>query len=459
MTGALLFSMKGFAQTLSMSGGLSSEVRSMDVTDDSTRLLVGGGFRYAGTDSLLARALVAWHHAAWDTAGLGGGSGDTLTQHQIVGKRVFDMAWFHDTLFCETSEENWQYDTSLHDVVYLVNGAWHPCVTATGAYGPYTELIKCNGHLFGGGVATNINGIFMPGVKEWSGGAWHALPNTPFTDPASSEVRCATFWHNKYYFAGLFLASGALRVIEYDGTDQWAPVGEGIGANWVNAIAGFGDTLYAGGFINPTVDLPTEHMRLWNGSAWTQFFPDIVRYIGQVWDMQTYHGVLYINGPFRFVGDATIYTLLRFDGHELCAIGGPTVGAAPRMAFMNDTLYYSLASEHPTLPFQWIGRLPLTDLVPDRCESIATSIPGPGTLARVRVSPDPARNELVIDLSGGAGERPSRIQLYNALGQASLTVPVRGAVCRVDVSALPAGMYSGRSLEAGPDLFFRFIKE
>jgi hypothetical protein len=437
-----------------MDGGLNWQLRCMAVDSSNQRILVGGRFRYAGMDSMLAKGLVAWEHDHWSMTGLADGSGDTLAPDYATGKLLLDMAMYHDTLFGFVSSDEWHYDPSLTDIIYLANDEWHPCATTRND--PF-KLLVCNGHLFGGGPADTVNGQFMSGVKEWYGGSWHLAPNSPFLQPLSSDVRCVDHWHGRYYFGGLFDASGAIRVVSWDGANDWAPVGDGLGSNWVNKIVGYGDTLYAGGFLTETADQPSRHMRLWNGAAWRPFFPE-VEFQGQVWDMQVYANALYILGVHHHVGSGTIFGVLRYDGHQLCSLGGPTGGESQGMAFYNDTLYYGISGQYPGLEQQWVGRLPLNGLVPDQCVTVSTGVDELPSAGVLRVLPNPVCDRLAVLLP--TGMQAQEVVVYDALGTLVFQQLVHSiGTSSFNVGGLAPGAYAVTVRGAGQRLCARFVKE
>ena len=442
------------AQTLSVGGGLSDPLRSLAVDSVNTRVLVGGGFRYAGSpDSLLAKGIVAWEHDHWSMEGLADGSGDTLPAWYLSQKILFDMAMFHDTLFAVVGDQDWHYNEELNGIIYLVNNEWHPCAFTDN----YVELMNCNGRLFGGGPADTVAGVFMSGAKEWVSGGWQLLPNSPFDNPLASNVECVTYWHERYYFAGLFNASGAHKVISWDGANDWAPVGDGLGPNWVNAIAGYGDTLYAGGFLGETPEQPSRHMRLWDGTTWRPFFPE-VQFVDQVWRMEVYEGALYILGVHHHADDDTMYPLLRFDGQNLCSLGGPVTGGSGNMLFYQDTLYYGLQTMFPGLEYQRIGRLPLNGLVPDRCVTVATSIEEEIEMGGLRLYPNPASTSIDLQLpTHFCGER---IAVYNSLGQKAIeNVLHKERAIALNIQNLLYGAYSVVVSGEGQVALGRFIKD
>jgi hypothetical protein len=125
-----------------------------------------------------------------------------------------------------------------------------------------------------------------------------------------------------------------------------------------------------------------------------------VEYIGQVWDIQVYQGALYVWGTYHFQGESTLYGLLRFDGQELCAIGGPMdVAQSGGMAFFQHSIYASLYTWYPGLELEWIGYLPLDGLIPDTCITITQSGISEREVGPLVLYPNPGTDHLTITTS------------------------------------------------------------
>jgi len=427
--------LEGLCQFESLNGGLSHIARCFEVSTDSAELIVGGSFKYTVQDSLYANGLVGWNGNSWSIDGFAGGSGDTIPINETTGP-LYSMALFQDTLFCAFGGP-WQYDPSMQGAAYLANGQWHGCGNPI----VWFELMKVNGRLFSGGQATVVYGSYMPGIREWTGGAWHQLPNMPpFNGIGTTE--CATYWHGQYYFAGSFIAGDALSVIAYDGMGQWSSLGEGVGGNWVRAIAGFGDSLFVGGYFLTGPHVQSQHIQLWDGNSWKPFFSE-VQFDSQVFDMKVYQGALYICGNYHFTGESTQYGLLRYDGQHLCAIGGAMEQDNNKIVFFQGSLYLALGFTYPPLLNQCIGRLPLDGLVPDECVTVA-EIEEHGANAQAVVFPNPASSEMTISY---AGSNARSIEVVDILGRPVL----RSAYTRsapVIVDALANGTYTLRLYDA-----------
>ncbi len=364
------------------------------VSSDSACLFVGGTFKYVrqGQDSLLAAGLARWDGSQWSVSDL-----DPPLPDSIAGtfRNVLSIAQVGDTLLVGNSGGYWNWDyTVMNHGTRLVNGAWQPF----GEPNFGIDLFNVNGRTFIGGDNTDsIFGQAMQGVGEYRNGIVNPLPNSPFNQPL--DFYGATYWHGQYYFAGNTWGElGSPDIVAYDGDSTWSGVGGGMGIGWLQTVAGFGDSLYVGGYFFPGGNNLSTHIQLFDGTQWQPFFPQ-VEYIGQVWDIQVYQGALYVWGTYHFQGESTLYGLLRFDGRELCAIGGPMDVAQGKMAFFQHSIYASLYTWYPGLELEWIGYLPLDGLIPDTCITITQSGISEREVEQLGVYPNPGTDHLTITTS------------------------------------------------------------
>ncbi len=384
------------AQWQSLNGGVTSEVRSFAQPADSSRLLAGGKFPFVHQDDLRVNNIAWWDGAHWAIDGLANGNGDTSTWGDDTP--VFSLAIRPDTIFASHLSDRWHYDTAMGYATLLTDEQWQPCAMPDGIF----YFLEANGRMFSGGVHDELYGAYAPGIHEWRNGAFENIPNMPFTSQV--QVNDVAYWHGEYYFGGAFQAFECRKMVAYDGVDQWTPLEGGVGGNFVSTVCGFGDSLYVGGFFTGGSDVYSTHLQLWDGTSWQPFFPQ-VEYVGVVRDIQVYDGALYISGIYHWQGDNTWYGLLRYDGHQLCTIGGPMPsGDNSVMSFFQDDLYLGLGATFPGLEYEFIGRLPLEGLIPDTCVTVSPTgmaeAPGMGQ-GVLSIFPNPTTDVVWVQLPQG----------------------------------------------------------
>ncbi len=436
----MLYSLLGTASTSlaqwqSLNGGVNHLVRCFAESSDGTRLLIGGSFPYVWQDSLRANGLAWWDGQAWSIEGLAGGDGDT----SVFGSNnpVVSLSIRPDTIFGSYLAGQWQHSTALRYASMLVDGTWQACGSPESTF----LFMEANGRLFNGGRADTLYGEFKPMVNEWIGGAWQSVPGYSFS--TTGLVTDVEYWQGQYYFGGIFNAFGSRKMVAFDGVDQWTPLGGGVGGNFVSTVCGYGDSLYVGGFFLPGPDVQSKHLQIWDGQAWHPFFPQ-VEFVGTVADMQVHEGALYIAGVHTWAGDTTWYGLLRYDGNQLCSIGGPMPsGDNGPMFFFQDNLYLGISPMFPSVPNEFVAYLPLDGLVPDTCVAVSsTAVSERHAQQRLIVLPNPATDHVTLRWPASI-HGAMQLLLFDEVGREVFSQMVQGeSDARLMLSPMAPGHYT-----------------
>lgn len=347
---------------------------------------------------------------------------------------MLSLLELEDTILTSYMGNAWFWNDSMDNAAQLANGEWKPL----GEPDALLDFYRLNGRVFIGGEAGLLLGSSMPGVRAWSNGTIQALPNSPFTQPV--DVSTGAYWQGHYYFGGNTWGElGSHDIVRFDGDSTWSGVGGGMGPGWLNAHAGFGDSLYAGGYFLAGGNNLSTHLQLFDGTQWQPFFPQ-VEFIGQVRDIQVYQGALYVSGIYHFVGESTWYGLLRFDGRDLCAIGGSMpAGDNGPIAFFQNNLYMALAAQFPGLEYEFIGYLPLDDLVPDTCITVVNTSVAEHTEATLGLFPNPGREHL--SLTSPLEAWPAEVEVRDMAGRLVHRERL-GANAALSTGAWAAGTYT-----------------
>lgn len=308
-----------------------------------------------------------------------------------------------------------------------------------------------------GGNCNDLDSLPFPGVCEIVAGEPVPLSNNPMD---AADVWAFEHWHGQYYFGGQINPfQGSRNIVAFDGVGQWSPMAQGVGGNHVNCITGYGDSLFVGGYFLPGPNVQSPHIQLWDGSTWHPFFANELVYSGQVFHMEVYEGALWILGTFQFLSGGPTYAILRYDGHELCAIGGPEydTGSGSAMAFFQGYLYKGMGAEYPGLEFEHIARLPLEGLVPDECHEVATGVRERNGEGHISLYPNPAADELTI--TGLNVADGTILDVLDVLGRSVMKSERITSPSKVlDLAGLPAGCYQ-LQLSAGLGAVVkRFVK-
>jgi hypothetical protein len=442
-------------QWQSLNGGVSHEIRSFCTLAEEEVLLVGGNFPWLLQDSVRVNNMAAWDGFAWSTDHCGGGNGSTYgngTQNPVLS-----MVDWNDTLYCGFLDFDWQGDTAIDWGAYLTEDTlWH---AIPGEPNGPLMFAPVNGRLFMGGNATAMGSMPFPGLCEVIGGQPVPLPGIPF-DPAAN-IWAFEYWQGNYYFGGQIstLDVGSRNIVGYNGVDGWFPLAQGIGGNHIRSIRGYGDSLYVGGFFTPGNNVQSTHIQIWDGQAWHPFFPDLVVYSGQVFEMEVYEDALWILGTFQFISGGPTYAVLKFDGQQLCAIGGPeyNAGSGNTMAFFQGHLYKGMGTSHPGLENQKIGRLPLEGLVPDECYDVVTAVAEPQGHSPITLFPNPVDGTLSV--TGLGDGRGGMIEVFDVFGKPiHVQRPITSPSTQVDLTGVLPGCYQLRVSSPTHKVVRRFMK-
>ncbi len=374
-------------QWMSVDGGVSNEVRCFFKDSLNDRLLIGGKFPFAGSESIRVNNLAWWDGANWSSEELGNGNGDTSMYGSL--DPVLSVVMRHDTLFASFLTEFWQSESGFRYAGMLINDDWQHCGDPNSTF----LFLEANGRMFSGGVSDSLYGMYAPGLYEWHEGAFEPIPNMPFNQAVG--IYDVEYWQGRYYFGGNFDVLGSPRVVSFDGIDQWEGLGGGVGGYFIETVCGYGDSLFVGGWLTGA-NVQSRHAQIWDGTSWQPFFPQIM-FEGVVRSMEVNDGILYIAGTHSWAGDETMYGLLRFDGHELCSIGGPMPsGDNGQITFLDDDLYLAVSPLFPALPGEYIARLPLDSVIPDRCADVATAVQEVDQQEVLRLYPNPVHKRLMF---------------------------------------------------------------
>ncbi len=120
------------------------------------------------------------------------------------------------------------------------------------------------------------------------------------------------------------------RIARWDGS-QWHPLGLGINSPTsfeITALCYYKGELYAGGIIREINGSPGyNNIARWDGTTWRKVGTGVQGSIfSQVYNMQVYHGDLYVGGYFFTAGGKDAYNIARWDGQNWYPVDTGTNG-------------------------------------------------------------------------------------------------------------------------------------
>jgi hypothetical protein len=285
-------------------------VRNSLVTGQSF-LFAGGAF---GTLTVGAQTVQAARVARFEpvgnvwtgvSGGLPAGSCDALLVRP-VGLNGFELA------------AAGQFGSSLQRVHRLAGGTW----SAVGTLSPFTGLntLAFHGGQYVLGIGASATGPeALPAVLAWNGTQWLEL-----TGPGmSGAVLAVASSGNDVVIGGTFTSISGVTVnrIARGGSGAWTPLGGGIGANSVRAvaIATNGDVIATGDFTTAG-GVPATCIARWNGAAWSPLGSGIGAPGGYAL-LVLPGGDIVVGGGFTFAGGAVAMNIARWDGSTWSPLG------------------------------------------------------------------------------------------------------------------------------------------
>ena len=134
--------------------------------------------------------------------------------------------------------------TTLNHIAKWNGSAW--VAVGTGVNANVTSMAVFNSELYVGGDFTTAGTASALKIAKWSGTTWYSVDSG-----FNNTVRCLYVWNNTLYAGGTFNASGSssiIRIAKFTGT-EWQTAGPAPGP--VNAIVGYNNELYIGGYWFP----------------------------------------------------------------------------------------------------------------------------------------------------------------------------------------------------------------
>lgn len=203
---------------------------------------------------------------------------------------------------------------------------WSDAFVLRGADATVTASAEIGGDLVIGGSFTEIDGIALSRVARWNGSTWE-----PMGDGFDAEVLALVVWNGHLYAGGAFTESGAqstYSLARWNGSN-WEPVAGGVPSGTVHALVGFGSQLVVGGDFDRVGDgideVATEGVAFWDGSAWssanTGFHDSEYGYVNA---LAVHAGALYAGGFFLSVsgGSGIAQHVARYTGSDWVDVGG-----------------------------------------------------------------------------------------------------------------------------------------
>jgi len=164
-------------------------------------------------------------------------------------------------------------------------------------------LVIFQGQLYGFVFPTGNTTTYM--IRLDSSFVWHVVPNSNCTeDNHTGYINSAGTYNSELYIGGHIDKVGGTNVnhiAKWDGA-TWSAVGTGINDVEVNGMMVYNNELYVGGDFSEAGGVTVNNIARWNGSIWSDVGGGLT---GASWNFRTmeiYNNELYIGGDFQYAG-------------------------------------------------------------------------------------------------------------------------------------------------------------
>ncbi len=261
----------------------------------------GGDLVAAGSFLLLGvvgtQNVARWNGSVWTPLGSG------------TDGAVFDLAVLQNGDLIAGGNFTQAGGVACNHVARWNGSSWAPLGAGTDASVTALAVLP-NGHLAAGGLFDTAGGLPVEYCALWNGSAWLPMPG----GPNSYVFAFAVAPNGDLLAGGLFGAVGGVPapgVARWNGS-AWSPMAAGVPFAVQELLVEPGGTVLAVGYV-PLVGAPEPLVARWNGVAWAPFAggPDT----GLVETVAVLPGGdLAVGGTFTLAGSSEQRTLARFDG-------------------------------------------------------------------------------------------------------------------------------------------------
>jgi hypothetical protein len=414
--------------------------------EDSTEnaLYIGGHFSFAGNDT--ASKIVKWNGSQFSPLGCGLNWDCNPATIQSTGGHVLAITKYNNELYAGGA-------IVLADgkpVRYIAkwNGvSWD--TVGRGLNGVVCMLTIINNELYAGGTFDTAGSVHANSLAKWNGSQWTDVFNFPQINLGHNYVLSIAEYNGELYVGGNFDNDTLSDIIRYNGT-AWINVGESLhgGMSSVSKMVAYNNELYVAGTFYHNQGNIGNFIQRWDGTQWKDVGGGTTSDLlnpsanGQIDDMIVHDDKLYIAGVFLYAGGIPTQNVAVWDGNQWCGFGGSFDNISLNVGFCKDTMYLGggfITIDGDTVNHiaKWTGGNYV-----DTCGNNSAINENAMESNNVLIYPNPATNEISIKLNKPL-ENDACISVFNSLGEEVIKLKVQKveSEVKIDVAALPAGMY------------------
>jgi hypothetical protein len=442
------------AQWADLAGGYSYGQSNWALYDSiDNRVYLCGNMRYMAQNTAEVRGVAYWQDGLWHRMNYG-----SVYPSPGVGPAVQAMCRLDTTMVVAGQIRGMDSIPNTRGVAQWHSGSWHSMGIDSASFispnASRLQVINDTLHMLGGFVFV-YDGDTIRNWAVWNGNTWA---------PGDTNVifnyftRAVCWYQSDFYMAGNFNVLGGVKDIARRNGGAWQSLGTGImGDPWVNDMVVYDGLLWVVGEFYRSAGNPGSGIMVWDGTQWLDPFP-MLDMFAQGRDLEIIDGRLYFTGAMNVDGMADYYGVGRYDGEELCIIGGPEVFAL-NLTGNADTLYMATCGTHTCypdgLPVNGIAKWPM-DAPPDICFDVEVGVAeGLNIMYQPSLHPNPFSTTALLTLAPDQS-RPTTLAWYDATGRLVRTDAPhwQGNAVLIERGALPPGLYFLRS---GPGQVLRVL--